>query len=554
MRKDSAARIYKPSHIFYLLAAILFIGTGLFSGPTTVRAAGQTDAVSQRSGIVIASSAHCGTNDGNCLSGGTAIVPLKVTSTGQYLIVNLARYYLSYCTGTPTAIYGSTMLTPMSSTPFSNGDWAQFELANPEPGTHNLTIGGIGACQYTILAASLVGVNLTNPHSAIVSGQGNSSTATVSVSAAPGGLVYSAIAAANSPDVTPGAPLVMALDGRSAYRPAAVATRSGSGMVPITWTMQPGSYDYWAITSTPFNPGDGRPDTSVSSGQDSSTAPHVPGAAISSGSVPEDQLTGSYGFFLMESGQFRAGALNAAANDGIAGLAALADQSGLDAHIYCNDGRHVGPNYSNGGVDNGLSAKYGGSSGSVHWIIVPAAKMVGCHFAVGSEREATFVKADANSNFKLTDAYDAYATYTEVKSGATTQSQTLSEKDLIPGQVIDYVVAGGVQVAVNRLGVSALAGNSEAPSGAKVVDDLLPGGPDTTGGSQKVVTATTTQTKTPENTGEEVANQVPTNQPQASVWPFVGGLTAAVAVAVVVLVWLLKRKKMGRRSRPKLTK
>jgi hypothetical protein len=120
---------------------------------------------------------------------------------------------------------------------------------------------------------------------------------------------------------------------------------------------------------------------------------------------------------------------------------------GLDLHVYCPDGRHVGMNYQTNQYENQITGAItnGKNAGMPSWIFFPATpENDGCKHTVSAHDNAAFLAANPDIAAQLTDTadkYDIYARYIDPTSGIHT-STTLTNQTIQPGESIVHEVTG----------------------------------------------------------------------------------------------------------------
>ncbi|MEA3249268.1 MAG: hypothetical protein U9Q03_02835 [Patescibacteria group bacterium] len=128
------------------------------------------------------------------------------------------------------------------------------------------------------------------------------------------------------------------------------------------------------------------------------------------------------------------------------------DDFGLDLHVFCFDGRHVGMNYEIGEYEVEIDGVItnGDNQGAPEWIFFPPEGNESCRHVVSAHDNAAFLAANPDIAAVLpdtTDSYDIYARYIDPASGIYT-SETLSDQTIAPEEVVTHAVSGTTDVTI----------------------------------------------------------------------------------------------------------
>jgi M6 family metalloprotease-like protein len=128
------------------------------------------------------------------------------------------------------------------------------------------------------------------------------------------------------------------------------------------------------------------------------------------------------------------------------------DDFGLDLHVFCDDGRHVGMNYETGEYEVQIEdvITNGDNQGAPEWIFFPPEGNESCRHVVSAHDNAEFLVAHPDIAAQLedmTDSYDIYARYIDPASGIYT-STTLEAQAIEPDEAVVHAVSGTTDVVI----------------------------------------------------------------------------------------------------------
>jgi len=125
----------------------------------------------------------------------------------------------------------------------------------------------------------------------------------------------------------------------------------------------------------------------------------------------------------------------------------------LDLHLFCDDGRHVGPNYETGEYDIQVmdAIVSGDNSNSPEWILIPE-NNDNCDFKVFARDNKVFLEENPESGEgieDLLDSYDIYARFIDPDTGIFTSS-ILEENTINPGETYIHRISGTSDISVSE--------------------------------------------------------------------------------------------------------